>query len=146
MPELEQVKISELPAADVLTGAERVELVQAGSNRQTTTAGLRGRSSIPFAYGDASPRTVLSIPAGTRVLAVSVVLDTGFDGIAAALSLGDGTDPERLLAPSQLDAAAPGVYGATPGVVYPIATDIRLAITPGEGASQGAGVLVITLA
>jgi len=141
----EQVKISELPSADALTGAELLEIVQAGLNRQATLAAVRATRAVAFAYGDASPRTILSVPAGSRAVALVVFIDTPFDGSGAALHIGDADDPERLMAADQISLSIPGSYGAMPGVVFSGATDIRLTITPGDGASQGSGTVVLTL-
>lgn len=141
----DQVKISELPAAGALTGAELLELVQAGINRQASLAAVRATRAVAFAYGDASPRSLVSVAAGTRVIAVTVFIDTGFDGTGAALEIGEAGDADGLMAADQINPSIPGTYGAMPGVVFTGATDIRLSITPGDGASQGSGSVVFTL-
>ncbi len=94
-----------------------------------------------FSYGDATPKTLTTLPAGRAVLAVALVLTTAFDGAGAMLSVGDAAAHGRLMAASENDPGVVATYEATPGHVYATETAVNLYITPGDGASAGAGIV-----
>lgn len=69
-------KISELPSSDTLTGAELVELVQGGINKQTTTqaiADLGGGGSVTSVSGTSN--RVTSTGGATPVIDISATYD-----------------------------------------------------------------------
>lgn len=142
------IEINELPAVAAIAPADVLALDQADATRGLTIAQLddRYRSSftIPFAWGDASPKPLVTVPAGGRVLVVRLVIDIGFDGVGAALSVGDAGNAERLMGAAENDPAMPGTYAAHPAVLPGAATLLTLTITPGEGVSQGAGAVIVT--
>lgn len=139
------VAISALPEAVALQGDELLELVQSGANRRSTLAAVRGQTVIAFAHGDASPRTLFTATAGQRLVSIRLRIDTPFDGIGAALAIGDAADPDRWMATEASDPTEAGTYIATPDDVLTVDTEIRLTITRGDGTDQGAGVITITL-
>lgn len=108
--------------------------------------GGAGLNVHPFAYGDASPALVAEVQPGQRVKEVAVQILVPFDGGGAALEVGDATDPGRLLPSAQVDPASEAVYIGNPGLLYPDGGELFLSIAPGTGASQGRGVVFITLA
>jgi len=145
------VRISNLPRADALTGAELVPIVQEGRTKAAEISLINAASVHPtilvfaFAWNNVSPRTLFSLAAGRRIHAVHVYIDTPFDGSGAGLRIGDAVDPERLVGTGQCDPTSIGIYLTAPGFLPATATDVLLTLTPGDGASQGAGSVVFSL-
>ena len=108
-----------------------------------TGANGAGVTEIPFAFGDATPKTLLTVGAGKTVYGVAVHLYTGFDGTSPALQIGDAGDPARLMAASQNSPGDAGSYTTSPNHRYAGSTVLLLTITPGGGASQGAGIVTL---
>lgn len=103
------------------------------------------KRAIPFAWGDATPKPLFTVRAGKRIPLVSVVVTTAFDGAGAALTIGDANDTDRLMTADQNDPASVWTYEATPGYAYASDTALTLSITPGAGATAGAGTVYIEL-
>lgn len=104
----------------------------------------RQRLTLPFAWGDATPAVVGTIPAGRLVETVELAITTAFNGSSPALRVGRTGALDELMAAAQNDPTAIGGYEVTPLRKYDAATPILLSITPGSGASAGAGLLVLT--
>ena len=102
-----------------------------------------GTYQANFAYGDASPAIVATVPAGKVVYAVEIAIVTPFDGDSAALSVGDAGLPGRLMTLIENDPTQRGSSTTAPAYPYASDTDILLTITPGAGASQGNGIVFI---
>lgn len=102
-------------------------------------------NSINFAYGDANR---IIIPALTTkiVLAVNINITTPFNGAGASLSIGTLASPALLVAPTQLDLSVATEFEINPNVKFTTPTDIYLTITPGAGATQGVGWIVVEAA
>jgi hypothetical protein len=100
-----------------------------------------GGISIPFAWGDASPRTIATALAGKLVYGVEIHISDAFDGAGASLTVGDAAQPDRLMATHQIDPSAVGAYETSPSHRYGSNTALLLTITPGGGATAGAGLL-----
>ena len=97
-----------------------------------------------FAWGDATPAILTVVDAGGIVYSISLVILVPFDGVGAALSIGVPGAPELFMAVVECDPKAPGVYTVNPGYRFTAAGVTNLFITPGAGASQGNGVVVMT--
>lgn len=97
-----------------------------------------------FAYGDATPASIGTVPAGKTVAKVELTIQTAFNGSGAALTIGKADALTQLMTASQNDPAAAATYETHPNVTYADATEIFLAITPGGGASSGSGFIRIT--
>lgn len=96
--------------------------------------------SVAFAFGDASPRAVYTPPAGALVIGVRLLIDTAFNGLGAALQLQAGA---RVLMPATLnDPLTVGEYESSPRADVPAGSAFVLTVTPGAGATQGAGRLI----
>lgn len=102
-----------------------------------------GTYQANFAYGDASPAIVATVPAGKAVFEVEVVILNPFDGVGATLSVGDAGLSDRLMASIENDPTQRGSSTTAPAYQYASDTDIILTITPGAGASQGNGIVFI---
>ena len=97
--------------------------------------------AVPFSFGDASPAVVLSISAAQYIAAASIVINVPFNGAGAALSLGIVGAPQLLIAAAQVDPASAYEYETNPNVS--VGSNIILTITPGAGATQGSGVVLL---
>lgn len=140
------------------TAPARITLVPAGPLVLTAVAELlRGPKGEPgpagplylaappigFSFGDASPRALPAADLAKLVLAVSVNIVTPFDGAAPSLRLGTAAQPELLVAAAQIDLATATEFEFSPNLVLAAAQGLVLTLTPGAGATQGAGWIVI---
>lgn len=100
------------------------------------------RVVIPFAFGDASPVTIFTPPAGCTDILARVVIDTPFNGVGASIQLGTASSPGSLVPAGYVDPTTPAGYEAAPDKTMMAGTPIVLAIVPGTGATQGAGRVV----
>ena len=105
-------------------------------------AGL-GAIRKDFGFGDSTPDLIVMANAGDVVYEVEIVIMTPFDGTGAALTIGDSAQNDRLMQSTQNDPATPATYGAIPDYKYSAVTPINLYISPGAGATQGAGFILI---
>lgn len=101
---------------------------------------------LVFNYNDTSPEFIVTVPAHLVVTDVDIIIYTAFDGTGAALTIGTVSSPSSLMTSSQNNPAALGTYATTPGTQYSVDTVIKLTITPGTGATQGLGKVLIRMA
>lgn len=108
---------------------------------------MRRRSiQLPFAWGDATPASITpQVPADTLVVSVGLHIEQGFDGAGATLTVGDDADADRLMPADRNDPSTAASYVVHPGYRYALATTVKLAITPGAGATAGRGVLTMVI-
>lgn len=102
-------------------------------------------SSIPaiaFAYGDAE-REVWAPTAPGLLTYVRLIVTTPFDGAGAQLAIGTASDPAAALPPEFSDLSQALEYENTPDLRLAAGEGIRVAITPGAGATTGAGLLLL---
>lgn len=132
------VEITE-PVIEVSHEEAAVEVLLAGP--QGPRGADAGAIEIPFAYGDATPELITTVPAGKFVYEVDIIITTAFNGVGAALAVGDVAIPDRLLAATENAPGTAGTYSTHPNVAYIVSTAVNLTITPGAGASQGAGIV-----
>jgi hypothetical protein len=99
----------------------------------------------PFGWGDASPLAITTIPAGSTVISIEVVISQGFNGTGAALSLGVSGTPDLLVGTGDVAPGQVAVYGVSPCVRFDVDTPVIFSITPGVGASAGSGIIRIFL-
>lgn len=125
-----------------------VEIITAGpqgpQGEPGVSSGSGGIPPIAFSFGDATPSTIY-IPADAGTFTeVRVIFDTPFNGTGAAIALGTIASPQALLATNQNDPSGTSEYENTPDLHVGAGTAVRLSITPGSGASQGAGRILLT--
>ena len=109
-------------------------------------AGPRGGSAQiekTFAFGDASPATLGTVPAGKLILAVELYITQAF-GSTATLSVGDAGNVARLMAVTQNKPSEIGLNETHPGHRYSVDTAVTLTISPGAGATTGAGLVRVS--
>lgn len=119
-----------------------ISVGESGPRGEEGPAGT-GAVELAFAWGDASPRTIETVTSGKLVYGVQLHIDTAFNGSGAELTVGDAADPDRLMAAAQNDPTAAGTYTSAPVHRYGADTAVLLTITPGAGASAGAGLLTL---
>lgn len=102
------------------------------------------RLLLTFGYGDATPESIGTIPAGKLVLTVRLQITVPFDGADPALSIGPSGSAAELMDVTDNDPTQEAAYETNPGVTYGSDTEVFLSITPGSGASAGAGLVLIT--
>lgn len=102
-----------------------------------------GPVEINFSFGDATPVAVATVLANQLIYGVQLHIRVPFDGVGAALVVGDPAQPDRLMKANENDVLTVGTSTTAPAHAYAAATSVRLSITPGAGATQGAGVLVL---
>lgn len=98
---------------------------------------------INFAFGDATPSAITTAAAGKLIYGVSLHIKTPFDGTGAALTVGDAGQFDRLMTSAENDPYTVGGNESHPSYAYGTNTAVVLSITPGAGATQGAGVLIL---
>lgn len=109
----------------------------------TQGPGAANYPPIPFSFGDATPKLIAH--AAGYLVAVSIVVQTPFNGAGAALQL-QTLAGVPLLPASEVFPAEAGRYEANPGLFLAAPTGIQLVITPGSGASAGAGFVHMEIA
>ena len=97
---------------------------------------------LSYSWGDA-PQKIYTTGVAKMIYGVRVIVDTAFNGINPSLTIGDLIDTDRLFSADMIDLTIPGTYESYPAHTYADTTDIYANITPGEGASQGSGKIVI---
>ncbi len=132
---------------NLLISQEVVELIEIdGEHLEILSIGMQGPPGVSgtmfpvnFAFGNATPALLTTIPAGKRVYSVELFVETAFDGAGASLSVGPLAAPQELMATTENNPAALAVYETSPDKLYIMDTAIYLHITPGAGASAGNG-------
>lgn len=116
-----------------------------GDRGEPGANGASGSTSppTPFAFGDASPRTLFTTVASSLVLAVSVNITTPFNGAAPSMRIGTAAQPELLLAAAQIDLTVATEFEVNPNLVLGAGQGVLITLVPGAGATQGAGWIVI---
>lgn len=124
-----------------------VEATSPGVQGPAGAAGASGAgllSPINFAYGDASPAAVLTLGTDSEIAAVSLQVEEAFNGTGASVSFGVAGDPESLFPAAFVALSSTGIFQFSPRVEYAAGTQLILTITPGSGASQGRGQIIVS--
>jgi hypothetical protein len=96
-------------------------------------------AATAFTYGDVSPMSFMTIPAGKLVLEVHVIIETPFDAMDAGITVGDSGNPTSLMNTDQINPNEAGYYQAIPMTSYLVDTELFLYFTPGTDPQAGAG-------
>lgn len=143
MPEMVKVEILQTVVAvvevGVPAGAQYVEVTEIAQQGIPGPPGTGAITVINFAWGDATPKLLVTVVANKRVYRVRLWIETPFNGTGAALTVGSVADPDELIAATENDPTSEGVYETYPDKRYLASTPVSLTITPGAGASAGAG-------
>lgn len=133
------VVVREVESQRIVFGGEQ------GPQGPVGPPGPAGAASVEinFAFGDATPVTVVTATANKLVYSVQIHIRVPFNGTGAALTVGDAAQPDRLMKATENDVLTVGANTTAPAYMYTVNTPLLLSITPGAGATQGAGVLVL---
>lgn len=155
---IEYPLVIESPTVEVVTVEEDVHVVDEVKDIQVVTigeAGPRGATGAAgppgsgaqanFAYGDATPAPLVTATAGKVVYSVEVVITEPFDGVGAAITVGDAGQVDRLMSVDENAVTSIGSNTTAPAYSYGADTPITLSITPGAGASQGRGIVIVRI-
>jgi hypothetical protein len=122
---------------------ESVEIGQQGPPGIQGPMGPAGASgpiaATAFTFGDVSPMSFMTIPAGKMVLEVHVIIETPFDALDAVISVGDAGNPISLMNADQVNPREAGSYQTNPLTSYVVDTELFLYFTPGTDPQAGAG-------
>lgn len=102
-----------------------------------------GRTIANFAFGDAGPAPVYTAPQPLMVVLCRVVVEEGFNGDGAAISIGTAADPELVHAAADNDPTTESGYESTPSVTLAAGDTLLATIVPGAGATAGAGQIIL---
>lgn len=99
---------------------------------------------ILFAFGDASPRVVMTLPEDAFIDELKVVVEQAFDGADPQISVRTN-GAVILIGADQVDPTFAATYESTPQAQLPAGTEIILELDPGFGATAGRGRLLFNL-
>ena len=97
-----------------------------------------------FNYGDATPKLLMTVPAGKMVLSIVIYITTGFNGSDATISIGDASNYSSLVASTDTNIGSESNWTITPGVYFGSDTEIFLTINA-SGSTQGSGLIVLQI-
>lgn len=101
-----------------------------------------GRTIVGFSFGDA-PRTIYAVPDDRLAYLVRLVIDTPFDGAGAGIAVGTVADTGALMPTGANDPTVATSYEFTSNIELALGDSVQLTITPGSGATQGAGRIIL---
>ena len=136
------VLVREVTDTQVVFGGEQGPPGPPGSIGLPGPAGAAS-VEINFSFGDATPAAAATALANKLVYGVQIHIRTPFNGVGAALTVGDSAQPDRLMKANENDVLTIGANTTAPAHAYAINTSVLLSINPGAGATQGAGVLIL---
>jgi len=130
-----------------------VQVVVRGIQGPSGPQGLQGipgsagtpRIEIPFSFGDATPANLFMAVTGKLIERITLFIETAFDGETPSLTIGDEDDSALLMDSFENDPKEEAAYQVTPNLAYETDTQVLLFITPGLGASQGSGLVVVEM-
>ena len=131
----------------VVVGGSPVIPLIVGMKGAPGPAGLNGSGmlEIPFAYGDATPKTLTTAAANKTIISASIYIITPFNGTGASLKIGDATVTDNLMKITEVDPSTVGGFTVNPSLKYGTSTALILSINQGAGATQGAGIVLLQI-
>lgn len=156
---IKSVEITQKVIKAQITSGGRKTIVSVKSNNRVKAAtigirGLTGRNGVDgdsvgqpppigFAWNNVSPRVVYTMPMDGFIISVMVSIETTFNGIGAALSVGTNTNPQLLVAQTEVDPSQIADFEIGSSEFLNDGTQIILTTNPGANASSGSGFLII---
>jgi hypothetical protein len=124
-----RIKISELPAASTLTGAEQVPLVQGGETRRTTVAGLPGWTvavTFVFPAGVLEADSLMSVPVPFNITLPAGLPGSTISGRVAATGTVDFSirSVAANAAGAGTEIATASITGAATNGAFTLAADV----------------------
>lgn len=147
--EATQIEVVEL-GVDIQTAIStpEVELAERGIIVVQPGGGGGGAENIilrNFGYGSPSPVLLQTVAAPTLLAALELDIRTPHNGLGPQLSIGQPGQPGRFMAVTENDPTFVAQYEVYPAIELWTGESIYLYITPGAGATQGAGVVKLNL-
>ena len=91
--------------------------------------------------------TLGNVSNGSKVVEVTITVDTIFDSASAGITVGDDTDPDRLFSNDYVDLTSLGSYVVNPNYIYTGTLDsantIKAYVTQGTATQGNATVTVV---
>lgn len=88
------------------------------------------------------PLTIATVPAGSVVSSVNLMILESFDGTTPTASVGDSVNNQRLLATTDSLISSTGSYSALPGHLYVDDTVVSLYLSSGSSTNGSGAVLI----
>jgi hypothetical protein len=111
------------------------------TNAQSMLAQLAG-NPYTFSFGDATPNQILIADANQLIKTVTISILMPFNGVNPRVSVGDATNPQRLMPSTAIDPSDVAEWEYNPNYRYSAATPILLTLVP-DGSTQGNGIVYI---
>jgi hypothetical protein len=128
----------------VLDVLESVSVIEVLRDSNIFINGGDGGFYYPFSWGDATPATVFSLPAGKILASIILKINTPFDS-PSIIEIGINGDLD-LFMPSAANAPqVQGIYTVSPYYRNTASTDVILSIVPGGNNSTGSGFIFLQL-
>jgi len=134
------------PQLEIARELRVVELAGVGARGEQGPPGPAGGGLVgPFAfsYGDAPGNIYTPSVAGT-ITEARVIVTTPFDGVGASLTLGTASEPNSIMATADSFLGELAEFEKPADKPINAGEGIRLSITPGSSATQGAGLIYLT--
>lgn len=103
----------------------------------------QGIPPIAYSYGDAGGAIFTPTQSGTITL-VRLTVSIAFNGVSPQIILGTLALPSAVIAANENDPTNLGEYETTPDLHINALESVRIVITPGAGATQGSGTILLT--
>jgi hypothetical protein len=116
--------------------------VNTGGGGSTIDPIAREIAVIDFNYSDPSPKNLITLPAGTKILNCKIIITQIFNSPTATLKIGDSGVDDRFMQASQNFPDELAEYHANIFYELPSSTTLLLTLNP-SGATQGQGKVVI---
>lgn len=103
----------------------------------SSTSKLIEQRTVTLAYTDAGGNNIgAAVPANAKVLEARVNVTQAFDGTTPTITIGDGSDPDRLMTIDENDLTETGLFDAPVQYIYGISTQLTATLSV-TGATQG---------
>lgn len=102
-----------------------------------TTADLVHVDTTTLNFGDASPKTLFTLPANAVIHNVKIIVDTAFDGTAPTLSIGIVGTVSKYVGTGDLDLKTANVYEIDPGLASVGTTEALIGTYSADSSSAG---------
>ena len=119
------------------SGVTTWQTVSAGSSNLVLT------DDTALAFGDSSPVTMFTKPAGSKPKLVRIYVDTAFDGTAPTVSIGIIGTTSKYGATTQVDLKTVGIYEWDPGIDVTVGAENLIATYAADSSAVGAARIEI---
>ena len=154
MAEIRQYRVNTLPASPtpnaiyyLKTGSRYRQYLtdSAGNYISEDDAESSVIAPIGFEYNNVSPRVVYTLAEESLIKTATLSITTPFNGTGASLKVGTPAQPGLLMETAENDPSLAIEFSAEVYERVPAGTQIQITTVPGEGASAGAGLLILEL-